>query len=171
VPHGFGGALALNLYAEPRYTMDIDLSAFVPWSSRDAIISLFEAIGFGTDDDLDRVLPVAGVRLTTPNSDLKIDVFFALDETYERVHDRLVLHPFGPELIELPFFSAEDIALVKVSFNRDKDWVDLRSMIRAGTPLDLEYIEDTLVSLRGPSMYPRIARLRAMVAAGGEELR
>jgi len=171
VPHGFGGALAFNLYADPRHTEDIDLSAFVPWSSRHDIIPMFTALGFRPNKGLDDAIPVAGVRLVTPDSDLKIDVFFALDETYDRVQERLVRHPFGPDLVELPFFSAEDIALFKVSFNRDKDWVDLRQMIRAGTPLDLEYLEDTLVALRGPSMYPRIARLRAMIAAGGDELR
>jgi hypothetical protein len=171
LPHGFGGALALNLYTDPRHTEDIDLSAFVPWDRRHDVIPLFGALGFHADHPLDELIPVAGVRLSHPDTNLKIDVFFALDDAYERVRERLALHPFGADRVELPFFSAEDIALFKVSFNRDKDWVDLRHMIRAGTPLDLDYLEDTLVAIRGPQMYPRIARLRAMVAAGGEELR
>ncbi len=171
VPHGFGGALALNLYTDPRHTEDIDLSAFVPWDRRHDIIPLFEALDFQPQQSLDELIPVAGVRLSHPGSHLKIDVFFALDEVYDRVRDRLVLHPFGPERVELPFFSAEDITLFKVSFNRDKDWVDIRHIVRDGPPLDLDYLEETLVTVRGPSMYPRIARLRALVAAGGEELR
>jgi hypothetical protein len=171
LPHGFGGALALNLYTDPRHTEDIDLSAFVPWDRRHDVIPLFAGLGFHADRPLDELIPVAGVRLSSAGTNLKIDVSFALDDVYERVRDRLVLHPFGSEGTALPFFSAEDIALFKVSFNRDKDWVDQRHMIRSGTPLDLEYLEDTLIAIRGPQIYPRIARLRALVAAGGEELR
>lgn len=171
IPHGFGGALALNLYADPRATRDIDLSAFVPWERRFEVIPYFAALGFEPEQPVDNLLPVAGIRLLSPTSDYMIDVFFALDEVYDRVRDRLVLHPFGPSGVELPFFSAEDIALFKVSFNRDKDWVDLRNMVRGGPPLDVDYVEETLIAIRGPKMYPRIARLRALVAAGGHELR
>ena len=171
VPHGFGGALALNLYTDPRHTEDIDVSAFVPWDERHQIIPIFEELGFHPDSSIDDAIPVAGIRLSHPETNIKIDVFFALDEMYDRVQERLVLHPFGPDHDDLPFFSAEDITLFKVSFNRDKDWVDIRHIVRDGPPLDLDYIEEVLVAVRGPRMYPRIARLRALVANQGGELR
>jgi hypothetical protein len=171
VPHGFGGALALNLYTDPRATRDIDLSAFVPWDRRHETIPVFARLGFTPERSLDDAIPIAGIRLRSPKSDYLIDVFFAIDEHYEQVRNRLVHHPFGAQRELLPFFSADDIALFKVSFNRDKDWVDLRHLVRDGPPLDLDYIESTLVGLRGPTMHPRIARLRALTAAKGEELR
>jgi hypothetical protein len=171
VAHGFGGALALNQYVDPRATRDIDLNAFVPWARRHEVVPVFAQLGFTPEQPLDDAIPVAGIRLRSPDTDYVIDVYFAIDEHYGTMRDRLVHRPFGSGRERLPFFSAEDIALFKVSLNRDKDWVDLRYLVRDGPPLDIDYIEATLISLRGPTMHPRIARLRALIAAEGEELR
>jgi hypothetical protein len=53
--------------------------------------------------------------------------------------------PGGP--LDLPFVHQDDLAVSKLS---------------TATPLDLEAIENRLVALRGPTMYPRLARLRQM---------
>lgn len=58
----------------------------------------------------------------------------------------------------------QDLVVFKLSFGRDKDWVDLRQIIRSGLALDVDYIERQLIALRGPTMYPRLARLRALLA-------
>ena len=152
IPHGFGGALALNLYTDPRATRDVDLSAFVSWDLRREVIPSFEALGYTPSVDLDTAIPVAGIRLVSAATDYPIDVFFALDETYKLVQARLVWHPFGPDRELLPFFSAEDIALFKLTFNRDKDWVDLRHIVRDGPPLDIGYIVGPRISMRTFSM-------------------
>jgi hypothetical protein len=54
-----------------------------------------------------------------------------------------------------------------MAFNRGNDWVDLEVTLAAKTPLDLALIEEELIALRGPTMHPRIARLRALIAAAG----
>ena len=171
LPHAFGGALALNLYAEPRMTSDVDLSVFVPWEERATVIPIFEVIGFAPDPADPPPLPAAGTRLRSAEHREILDVFFALDPVYDRVRDRAVLVPYGRNGEELPFFTAEDIVLFKLSFNRTKDWVDIENVIRDGPELDTEYIQDVLVAMRGPTMHPRVARLRAMIAKGGEEPR
>jgi hypothetical protein len=168
LPHGFGGALALNFYADPRATLDVDVNVFAPWESRTDVIPLLEPLGYLPAVPVDRATPVVGVRLNRNGSRISVDAFFTLDPAYEQIRERLCWYPFGPEGELLPFLSAEDIALFKLSFNRDKDWVDLRRMLQDGPPLDLDYVERTVVALRGPTMYPRVARLRAMTAAGGE---
>ena len=66
----------------------------------------------------------------------------------------------------LPFLSAEDLAMFKLMFGRPQDWVDLRAIARARPTLDVEYIERQVVSLRGPTMYPRVARLRGYLRFG-----
>jgi len=48
----------------------------------------------------------------------------------------------------------------KLSFGRPQDWVDLRAIAAARPKLDIEYIDEQVVGLRGPTMYPRVARLR-----------
>lgn len=53
----------------------------------------------------------------------------------------------------------------KVSFGRPKDWVDLAVIADARPALGLDYIEDQFVALRGPTTYPEVARLRALLRA------
>ena len=36
-------------------------------------------------------------------------------------------------------------------------------MCRSGLTLDVDYIERQLIELRGPTMYPRLARLRSFL--------
>lgn len=168
LPHAFGGALALNLYAEPRMTMDVDVSVFVPWEQRGQVLPLFEEIGFCAEPATTPAMPVAGIRLRSDVHREHLDVFFALDPVYDRVRDRSVMVAYGLNGERLPFFTAEDIVLFKLSFNRPKDWVDIQSVIRNGPVLDDRYIEQVLTEMRGPTMYPRVARLRAMIASGGD---
>ena len=113
------------------------------------------------------LVPVAGIRLRSELHREYLDVFFALDPIYDRVRDRAVTVAYGNDGEELPFFTAEDIVLFKLSFNRPKDWVDIQSVLRNGPDLDDSYIEEVLVEMRGPTMYPRIAKLRAMIATMG----
>ncbi len=75
----------------------------------------------------------------------------------------MVEHPFGPDRRLLPFLSAEDLTLFKLSFGRPKDWVDVTAIAGDRPDLDVDYIERQLVELRGPSMYPRLARLRSLL--------
>ena len=129
---------------------------------------MFEELGFRPESDVANALPVAGIRLLHPELRYFLDLFFSLDETYDRFRQRVVWHQISATGDRLPFLSAEDIVLFKVTFNRPKDWVDISSVVRSGQPLDLDYIEDTLVALKGPTIYKDVAKLRAVVKAGGE---
>lgn len=165
--HGFGGALALNYYADPRATIDVDVNVFVPWSTGVTLVDLFEEIDFRPQKPTAEALPVAGIRLRRPGDRISIDLFFSLDDAYDEIASRLRWHPFGPDDQRLPFMSAEDVVAFKLSSNRDKDWVDIRKVLEGGPPLDLDYLERITIALRGPSMYPRIARLRSMSSDAG----
>ncbi len=90
-------------------------------------------------------------------------MFPSLDERYDEIARRVEDHPFGREGELLPFLSAEDLALFKLSFSRPQDWVDLSAIARARPDLDVNYIERQLVGLSGPNMYPRVARLRSLL--------
>ena len=63
----------------------------------------------------------------------------------------------------LPFLGAEDLCVFKLSFNRAKDWLDLAEIAKARPDLDVDQIEELLVALRGPTMYPRVAHLRTLL--------
>lgn len=133
---------------------------FVPFERATEIVAGLEDLGFTPDQPPDQWLPIAGVRLVQAAGPALLDLFFSIDERYDEIAERVRHFPFGSEGVELPFLSAEDLTVFKLSFGRDKDWVDLRRLVAAGPGLDLDYIERQLVGLRGPTMYPRLARLR-----------
>jgi hypothetical protein len=61
--------------------------------------------------------------------------------------------------------SAEDIAICKIAFNRDKDWGDLREIVRIqGKRLDRGYIEHWL-AMFGED--PRVERFHALLKQYG----
>lgn len=162
--HGFGGALALAYIAQPRGTVDVDVNVFSPTSTIDDILGAFAEIGLNPERNRAEWLPSAGIRLRRASEPFPVDVFPSLDDhIYAEIERRCVRRPFGPSQQPLPFLSAEDLAVFKLSFGRDKDWVDLRAIVAATPGLDVGYIEQHLVALRGPHMHPRLARLRRLV--------
>ncbi|MCB1003300.1 MAG: nucleotidyl transferase AbiEii/AbiGii toxin family protein [Acidimicrobiales bacterium] len=163
IAHAFGGALALGYVAEPRGTVDIDVNVFVPTARLDEVTSALEPAGFRPPDEVAAGPPVAGVRFTHTSEPFPLDVFPSLDERYTDIERRVVRHPFGRRDDVLPFLSAEDLCVFKLSFNRAKDWLDLAAIATARPDLDLDVVTELLVALRGPTMHPRLARFRALV--------
>jgi hypothetical protein len=166
VDHAFGGALALAYYTDPRGTVDVDVNVFVLFSSASPVVLEFSRLGFEPERPSEQWASVAGVRIVRPQDPVRLDLFFSIDEHYEEIARRTRLFPFGPDSRELPFLSAEDLAIFKLSFGRDKDWVDLRRLAAAHPEIDLAYIERQLIGIRGPSMYPRLARMRTLTRPG-----
>lgn len=164
--HAFGGALALAYVSEPRGTIDVDINVFTPFDEVDVILEVLASIDLRPEHARADWLPVAGIRLRRVTDPYPVDLFASLDDRYAEIERRCVRRPFGRGDAVLPFLSAEDLAMFKLSFGRDKDWVDLRAIVLAQPNLDVDYIERQLVSLRGPSMYPRVARLRSLVRSG-----
>ena len=163
VSHGFGGALALMYVAEPRGTVDVDVNVFVPFDEVGDVVDVLAAIGLRPELEPAEWLPAAGIRLKRHRDPVPVDLFASIDERYGEIERRVERHPFGPKRRRLPFLSAEDLVLFKLSFGRDKDWVDVGAIASARPHLDVAYIEDQLIGLRGASMYPRLARLRRLL--------
>jgi hypothetical protein len=163
VRHAFGGALALAFIIDPRATADVDVNVFLPADQVQGVVSELGKLGFDRERAASEVNPIAGIRLTGSGDQFPIDLFPSLDEGYDEMVGRIMEHPFGPDRRLLPFLSAEDLVVFKLSFNRDKDWVDLRQIAVARPTLDVEYVERKVVELRGPTMYPRVVRLRSLL--------
>lgn len=161
--HAFGGALALAYIVEPRGTVDIDVNVFAPLEEIDEALAALAVAGLVPEQERTEWVPIAGIRLRNPADPFPVDVFPSLDPAYGLIEGRVVEHPFGPARRLLPFLSAEDLTLFKLSFGRPKDWVDVTAIARDRPDLDVDYIERQLVALRGPAMYPRLARLRSLL--------
>lgn len=161
ISHAFGGALALGYVAEPRGTVDIDVNVFLPAEELGRVSEALAALGFEPPPAVDAI-PIAGVRYRTPGEPFPIDVFPSLHDRYVEVERRAVRYPFGRRGDILPFLSAEDLCVFKLSFGRPQDWVDLSNVAGAAPTLDVDYVEEQLLALRGPTMYPRLARFRGL---------
>ena len=108
-------------------------------------------------------MPAGGVRVVR---DLDVvDLFFSFDSYHQLLLANAVEHPFPNEgaVLQLPFLSANDLVLVKLAFNRTKDWADIEAMLAAGTQIDGDYVGEHLLAFKGPGMHPRVSRLRKLV--------
>jgi hypothetical protein len=165
IDHAFGGALALAYYAEPRATLDVDTNVFVAVSRAAEVARRFEAIGLRSELPIDAWSPIAGVRLAPTKGIGRLDLFFSIDDRYDQIAGRVRWFPFGSAGVMLPFLAPEDLVMFKLSFGRDKDWIDLAAMAASGIEVDLDVVEALLIALRGPSLYPRMARARSLFEA------
>lgn len=162
VRHAFGGALALGYVATPRGTVDIDVNVFLPPNELERVVSALAPLGLVPEAASDGA-PIAGTRFTHATDPFPVDVFPSLDAQYEEISERVVHYSFGRGDNLLPFLSAEDLCIFKLSFSRPQDWVDLAAIARAKPELDIDYVERQVIGLRGTTMYPRIARLRGLL--------
>lgn len=129
----------------------------------DEVAVALAPLGLRRPQPTDQDLPIAGIRFEHFEDPFPVDVFPSLDHRYDEIRRRCVHHRFGRNAEMLPNLSAEDLCIFKLSFGRPQDWVDLEAIAAARPDLDVETIEELLVALRGPMMYPRIARLRSFV--------
>lgn len=130
IPHAFGGALALGYCVHnPRATGDIDINVFVaPEQSEDVFAALPGDIPI-TAKNREQTLRDGQVRLrwgTVP-----VDLFFGYHLFHELARQRVRLVPFGET--PMPFLDCTDLTVFKVVFGRPRDWVDIDTMVTAGT--------------------------------------
>lgn len=158
IPHAFGGALALAFHVqEPRATRDIDLNIFVP-SERVREVFGVLPVGISRDERAERLIRDEGqVRLLW--GDNPVDLFFSTHAFHEEAAGRTVDVPF--EGVAIPILGATELVVFKALFGRPKDWVDIESMLDAGT-VDVHRVLGWLVDLRG-SDDARIERFRTLL--------
>jgi hypothetical protein len=96
-----------------------------------------------------------------------IDLFFAYDALHARCRERALRVPFGAGA-SIPILSAEDLAIFKGLFDREKDWRDLRELLFAlGGEFDAPYALDWLRRILAAGD-ERLARFEALLHGGDE---
>jgi len=140
IPYAFGGAIALAYYATPRATVDIDINVFVPVVRGSEVMAALETLG------TDPLGPEQEARLERDGQararweTTALDLFFSYDPLHDSCLERLRRVPFGRDGDFIQVLSAEDLAVLEVLFDRDKDWRDLHEMRFAlGDAFDGEY--------------------------------
>ncbi len=131
ITHAFGGALALAYYtSDPRTTADIDINIALDTARvLEAFQSLPAQVRWRSEHvRIAQVLGEVKLRWMRQNS---IDLFFATHRFHTVAHSRAETVPFAGR--QIPILTATDLTVFKAKFARDKDWLDIEEMIRAGT--------------------------------------
>lgn len=152
VQHAVGGALALAYHvAEARATRDIDLNvAADPADPRSLFELLPSDVPWG-DSDVRTVRDTGQVRLLWPHPDgqppIPLDLFFPQSDFHQQLNQRAVVVAMLDQTI--PIVCATDLMVLKMLFDRRKDWADIEELIRHGTP-DVEEARAWLIRIVGP---------------------
>jgi hypothetical protein len=162
IPHAFGGALALAYYATPRGTIDVDLNVFVPVARAGRVLRALAPLGVEKLRAGERAKLAKTGRVRLRWGHTPIDLFFSYDPFHDGCERRMRTVPFGRDAA-LPVLSAEDLAVFKAIFDREKDARDLAEMLYAqGSGFDADYALDWLRRILEPGD-PRLARFEAQV--------
>lgn len=138
------GSLAVNYYAEPRMTRDIDLVVALGAEGATRIRELFGRDYYLPGEDLDRAVATAGMfNIVHLDSVVKVDFIIRKNEPYRKAE-------FARRAaVDLPGFrvwivSKEDLILSKLLWARESasemQLRDVRSLLATGA--DMEYLRN-----------------------------
>jgi hypothetical protein len=144
-----GGALAFGYWGVARGTKDIDITVFLEpnnLSPAFEVLDKLDAVYEGTHAlDLARKRGVFDVSI----SGIRVDVFLPDIQLYDSARARTRRVRFQD--LDVLIWSAEDIALFKLLFFREKDRSDVRTILEVQQQdLDLGYIREWLHDMVGP---------------------
>lgn len=162
IDHAFGGAIALAFAAEPRATVDVDVTLFLDDPEPAACLAVIERLGcsFNRPQELQRLEEYGYCRAEFEG--LRVDVFLPTIDFYTVAREarrRVVLR--GQTM---SVWSAEVLAVFKMMFFREKDLGDVRSILQLqADKLDRNWVRERLVEIFGPRD-PRIPAWDDLVA-------
>jgi len=161
IKHAFGGALALAWCTrQARGTIDIDLNIFLdPDQAEEALLALPTDVTW-TKKDLNEIIEQGQVRLTWDTT--PVDLFLNTMKLHEQMARRVRWEDFVGESV--PFLTCQDIAVLKVFFNRTKDWADIEAMVEAGT-IKIPQVTATIIEYLGADD-ERVVELAKLSAFG-----
>jgi len=145
--YAFGGALALGYWAEPRGTMDVDVTLFLPTDLPDACMQTLQELGCEVPEGTAKLLHEHGFCRVTW-SGIRLDVFLPTIPFYEQARHRRRRVPLKQTTIMI--WDAETLSVFKMMFFRDKDLVDLRKIIaNQGVTFDRAWVREQLIDIYG----------------------
>jgi hypothetical protein len=162
VEYAFGGAIALGFWAEPRGTVDVDVTLFLPPGRPSACLQLLTGIGCEVE------MPQALGSLREHGfcrahyRAVRVDVFLPIVPFYDEARR-------GRTWVELDgrpvmVWQARVLAVFKMMFFRRKDLADVEQLLRVQGPrLDTQWVRARLEEMYG-RRDPRLSQWDELVA-------
>lgn len=163
LPFCFIGGIAVQRWAEPRATRDLDLSLLCGFGGEEmALDGLFNVLAPRIRNARSFAL-VNRVALLRTKSGVEVDVALAGLPFEEELQRRATKSTFAKG-VRLTTCSAEDLVVLKAFADRSKDWGDIESVCQRQRRLDWAYITRQLAPLveakDSPEILKRLLRLR-----------
>jgi hypothetical protein len=160
IEYALGGAIALGYWAEPRGTLDVDITLFMSPDQPSACVRLLQRIGCDVKADL-------ATRSLTEHSfcqvdyrGRRLDVFLPMSPFYEQARLRRKFVALGNQTVNV--WDAETLCVFKMMFFRRKDFADIEQILRQqGEEFDRNWVRDQLIEIYGPRD-PRISEWDAL---------
>lgn len=155
VDYAIGGALALAYWCEPRATIDVDITVYLPVDQPSQTVELLVELGcdFSHLKVTEQLREHGYCRATFRNT--VVDFFLPTLSLYELAKDRRrqVLMEGVPVFV----WEAEVLCIFKMMFMRTQDFADIEKLWEAQSEtLDTTWIREQLVELFG-QRDPRIS--------------
>jgi predicted nucleotidyltransferase len=167
IPYALIGGLAVSLWGEPRATLDIDITVWVPPDRTKAVVEALcerfasvsiDPVGFVRGTHVLPVMTSQGVR-----ADIVFATLPAEKELIERAHAKDVAGT------SVRVASVEDLILMKLISERERDTDDARRLLRRfGKSLDRAYLQPRAAALAEDMARPEIVRAVAEAFAANQ---
>jgi hypothetical protein len=160
--YALGGAIALGFWAEPRGTLDVDVTLYLPLDPPTRCVELLTQIGCQVDRRRTEDMLSEHNFCQVQFLGIRLDVFLPMSDFYEAAKARRRQVPIGRQ--QAYIWDAETLCVFKMMFFRQKDLVDVQSVLRSQRDLlDRDWVEKSLLELYG-KRDPRITRWRELAA-------
>jgi hypothetical protein len=145
--YALGGAIALAYWAQPRGTMDVDLTLFLSPEKPSEVVWLLSEIGchVAASEAVASILEHSFCRAKYERID--VDVFLPLIPFYETAKSRRRHVQLGK--IRAWIWDAETLAVFKMMFFRGRDHVDVLEILRHQREFDRQWVRGQLVDIYG----------------------
>jgi len=137
------GSMAMNYYAQPRMTRDVDIVVALTPGDADTIVQLFQPDYYVSSDAVvDSISSETLFNVIHQDSVIKVDFIVRKSAPFRRAEferrQRIAIENFSTWIV-----SAEDLIISKLDWVRDSrseiQLRDVRNLVAAGC--DLEYVE------------------------------
>jgi hypothetical protein len=162
--YALGGAIALGYWGEPRGTVDVDVTLFLPPDKPSECIMRLYGIGCELDAAaaLHSLQEYGFCRVTYRG--VRVDVFLPIIPFYEVARQRRRKVQLGEQSIWI--WDAESLTVFKLMFFRRKDVADVEQVLRTQrSDLDRDWVRSQLVDIHG-QRDPRVAQWDELVTEG-----
>lgn len=148
IEYAVGGALAMNFWSEPRGTIDVDITLFLPMDQPTLCIRALQQIGC----DVKTTEAMASIQehgyCRAVFRGVRVDIFLPTMPFFASARSRTSTVNWNGRYLTI--WQAEPVAVLKLMFFRDKDLTDLKTLLRVrGDTLDRAWVREQIVSMCG----------------------